>query len=98
MGCTGAQALVAWSLQRSVGEAGFSMVAEEDSEDLRGEGGAAMTKRITQLVNQTLKAEADGGPLTEEDILKLIDAGGSPGGSVVCTPLGNAYLQARGLC
>lgn len=31
----GAQALVAWSLQNSFGAAGFQMVAEEDSADLR---------------------------------------------------------------
>ena len=33
--CTGAQALVAWSLQRSFGEGELSLVAEEASNDLR---------------------------------------------------------------
>lgn len=47
----------------------------------REEGGAAMATRITQLVNVTLQAElGQGGPLTEEQVLELIDTGASPGG------------------
>lgn len=58
------------------------MVAEEDSADLRAEGGAAMTTRITELVNFTLASEMEQDTaLTEEQVLNLIDAGASEGGS-----------------
>ena len=108
----GAQALVAFSLTRNLGgggsaaaaaapgssPSGFSMVAEEDSADLRdpAKNGPAMTRRITQLVNEVLRDEkliaggdgdgdGDGDghlppPLSAEDVLSLIDLGNSPGG------------------
>jgi len=77
----GAQVVVAWCLRRAFPDTPLQMVAEEDSVDLREEGGAAMATRITQLVNVTLQAElGQGGPLTEEQVLELIDTGASPGG------------------
>ncbi|GBG72030.1 hypothetical protein CBR_g10965 [Chara braunii] len=88
----GSQALVSWALQTALppGET-LSLVAEEDSEDLRTESGAAMLQRITQLVNEAIKAE-DGaqpapGPLTPEDVATAIDRGLSNGG-----PLGRHWV------
>ncbi|GLC46765.1 hypothetical protein PLESTB_001488000 [Pleodorina starrii] len=79
----GAQVLVAWSLQRSDPSCRLSMVAEEDSAELRRPAGRSMLERITQLVNSVLaEAEPGLGPaaLTPEEVLELIDLGGSPGG------------------
>ncbi|BDA45281.1 SAL1 phosphatase [Coccomyxa sp. Obi] len=78
----GAQVLVAWSLQRSLPNKPFSMVAEEDSADLRHPEGAPMAKRITAMVNEVLAVEEPGSKaMTEDDVLALIDTGGSEGGS-----------------
>ena len=91
----GAQALVAFSLTRnskllagSSTALPFSMVAEEDSADLRdpSKNGPAMTARITQLVNEVLRDEKlisgdESPPLSTEEILSLIDLGNSAGGS-----------------
>ncbi|EIE20057.1 3',5'-bisphosphate nucleotidase [Coccomyxa subellipsoidea C-169] len=78
----GAQALVAWSLQRSLPNQPFSMVAEEDSVDLRQPEGAGMAARITAMVNEVVSQEEPGSqPLSEADVLGLIDTGGSEGGS-----------------
>jgi 3'(2'), 5'-bisphosphate nucleotidase/inositol polyphosphate 1-phosphatase len=77
----GAQVLVAWSLRRALPSQRFSLVAEEDSADLRAPSGAAMLRRITDLVNATL-AEAEGAPpLTPDEVLALVDTGGSEGGA-----------------
>lgn len=94
----GAQALVAFSLTRGLlggspaSSSPFSMVAEEDSADLRdpAKNGLAMTERITELVNEVLRDEKlisdDAGstnsrkPLSAEEVLSLIDLGNSPGG------------------
>ena len=70
----GAQALVAFSLTKtspSKTASSFSMVAEEDSADLRdpSKNGPAMTLRITQLVNEVLRDE------------KLIRGGGGDDGN-----------------
>jgi len=51
------------------------MVAEEDSEDLRRDGSAAMRERVAALVNGVT-----GAGLTTEEVLSLIDLGASPGG------------------
>ena len=78
----GAQVLTSWSLQRSLPGVEFKMVAEEDSDDLRAPEGAAMLRRITDLVNYTLaECEKDAPLLTPEDVIELIDAGRSDGGS-----------------
>ncbi|XP_022861360.1 3'(2'),5'-bisphosphate nucleotidase-like [Olea europaea var. sylvestris] len=60
----------------------FSLVAEEDSEDLRKEEAQGTLKRITELVNETLASDgmADMMPLSEEDVLVAIDSGKSEGG------------------
>ncbi|PNH10282.1 SAL1 phosphatase, partial [Tetrabaena socialis] len=56
------------------------MVAEEDSAELRSPGGRAMLERITQLINSVVGAEEPGAALTPEEVLALIDLGGSQGG------------------
>ncbi len=76
----GAQALVAWSLQRTLPHQKLSMIAEEDSVDLTAPEGAAMLRRITDLVNETLADEPDAATLTTEEVVALIDQGNSEGG------------------
>lgn len=51
-----------------------------------------MAKRITAMVNEVLAEEEPGTKaLTEDDVLALIDTGGSEGGPQVC--LGCLYLS-----
>lgn len=77
----GAQALTSWSLLRSLPDLEFKMIAEEDSDDLKTPEGAAMLRRITDLVNHTLsECEEDAPLLTPDDVIDLIDAGRSDGG------------------
>lgn len=78
----GSQALVSWTLEREFPSNLFSMVAEEDADDLRGEDGLEMLLRITDLVNETIVAEGvfNGAPLSKEDVLEAIDRGKSGGG------------------
>ncbi|DBA77012.1 TPA: hypothetical protein ACH3X1_009602 [Trebouxia sp. C0004] len=76
----GSQALVAYSLQSSLPSMQFSMVAEEDSADLRSQDSQAMADRITDEVNSILRQE-DGAPqLSKQAVLDLIDQGASQGG------------------
>uniref|UniRef100_A0A0D9XXI7 3'(2'),5'-bisphosphate nucleotidase n=1 Tax=Leersia perrieri TaxID=77586 RepID=A0A0D9XXI7_9ORYZ len=60
----------------------FSLVAEEDSEELRKEGAEEILENITELVNETI---ADDGSysiyFSKEGILSAIDDGKSEGGS-----------------
>lgn len=70
------QAVVAWSLQASFPDTPLSLVAEEDSDDLRDPSQAAMLRRITELFNRTV-----GVSLSEEEVAALIDLGSSRGGS-----------------
>ncbi|KAL2343621.1 hypothetical protein Fmac_004906 [Flemingia macrophylla] len=80
----GSQALVSLILERELPSETFSLVAEEDSGDLRKESGQDTLKRITELVNDTLTGEGLNGfsSLTTNDVLKAIDNGKSDGGSV----------------
>ncbi|XP_045826864.1 SAL1 phosphatase [Trifolium pratense] len=80
----GSQALVSLMLQRELPSEQFSLVAEEDSGDLRKESGQDTLKRITELVNDTLANEQSHSfsTLTTDDVLKAIDNGKSEGGSV----------------
>jgi 3'(2'), 5'-bisphosphate nucleotidase / inositol polyphosphate 1-phosphatase len=79
----GAQALVAWSLQRSLPDLPYSMVGEEDAAELRTPEGEPMLHRITELVNNTLfEAGLSDTRLSPTDIVDLIDAGYSEGGPV----------------
>lgn len=77
----GAQAIVAWILQRESGSAP-SMVAEEDSASLTAPEGRAMLERITLLVNSIIQEEDPTANLSPEDVVGLIDLGGSSGGKI----------------
>ncbi|KAJ4951109.1 hypothetical protein NE237_027941 [Protea cynaroides] len=78
----GSQALVSFVLERELHSESFSVVAEEDSEDLRKDSGREMLERITKLVNETLTCDEtyNVNPLSAEDVLKAIDSGKSEGG------------------
>ncbi|KAL8045093.1 hypothetical protein ABFX02_08G090000 [Erythranthe guttata] len=78
----GSQALVSLVLGKELPSFPFSLVAEEDSEDLRKEESRETLHRITELVNETLASDgtSDISPLSEEDVLKAIDCGKSDGG------------------
>ncbi|KHN28944.1 SAL1 phosphatase [Glycine soja] len=80
----GSQALVSFILERELPSEPFSLVAEEDSGDLRKESGQDTLKRITELVNDTLASEGSNSfsTLTTDDVLAAIDGGKSEGGSV----------------
>ncbi|KAK4353539.1 hypothetical protein RND71_025733 [Anisodus tanguticus] len=78
----GSQAVVSVVLQKELDSASFSLVAEEDSGDLRKEEGKETLQRIMKLVNETLASDGTYGnaPLSEEDVLAAIDSGRSEGG------------------
>ncbi|XVF58797.1 hypothetical protein PTKIN_Ptkin07bG0095400 [Pterospermum kingtungense] len=77
----GSQAVVSFVLQQEFpGE--FSLVAEEDSKDLRQDGAQEIVDRITKLVNDSLTSDGSYSvTLSTEDVLKAIDSGKSEGGS-----------------
>ncbi|KAL0449837.1 UNVERIFIED_CONTAM: SAL1 phosphatase [Sesamum latifolium] len=79
----GSQALISFILEKEFPSVPFSLVAEEDSGDLRKEESGETLHRITELVNETLATDGmnDISPLSEEDVLKAIDNGKSEGGS-----------------
>ncbi|KAH8502662.1 hypothetical protein H0E87_014097 [Populus deltoides] len=79
----GSQALVSYALQRELPSEQFSLVAEEDSEDLLKDGGQETLERITKLVNDILASDGSYSDctLSTEDIVKAIDCGKSEGGS-----------------
>lgn len=77
----GAQAVVTWSLSRSLPGSNIAMVAEEDSADLRAPEGAAMAARITALVNSVIMQAEPTVSLSVPEVLEIIDRGGSPGGA-----------------
>ncbi|KAJ7969438.1 SAL1 phosphatase-like [Quillaja saponaria] len=70
-------------LERELPSQQLSLVAEEDSGDLRKASGQESLKRITELMNDTLANDGSfsSSTLTTEDILRAIDAGKSEGGS-----------------
>ncbi|KAM3207404.1 hypothetical protein ACQJBY_062564 [Aegilops geniculata] len=77
----GSQVLVSLVLNMEVTSASFSMVAEEDSEDLRKDGAEEILERITDLVNKTLAEDGSYDiVLSKEAILSAIDTGKSEGG------------------
>ncbi|KAA8531083.1 hypothetical protein F0562_005792 [Nyssa sinensis] len=79
----GSQAIVSFVLERELSSETFSLVAEEDSGDLRKEGAQETLERITKLVNDTLASDGtyNVSPLSSEDVLVAIDSGKSEGGS-----------------
>lgn len=81
----GSQALVTIILEKELPSMPFSLVAEEDSHDLRSQESGETLRRITELVNETLlSTDHDDGksalPLSEEEVLVTIDKGKSEGG------------------
>ncbi|KAG9129234.1 hypothetical protein Leryth_006496, partial [Lithospermum erythrorhizon] len=79
----GSQVLVSFVLQKELSSESFSMVAEEDSGDLRKEESSETLRRITELVNDTLATDGSESinALSQEDVLSFIDSGKSDGGS-----------------
>ncbi|GFY80197.1 SAL1 phosphatase-like protein [Actinidia rufa] len=78
----GSQAVVSFVLERELPSEPFSLVAEEDSGDLRKEETQETLHRITKLVNDTLASEGtySATTLSAEDVLAAIDSGKSEGG------------------
>ncbi|XP_020246474.1 SAL1 phosphatase-like isoform X2 [Asparagus officinalis] len=77
----GSQALVSLVLRKELSSDSFSLVAEEDSGDLRKDGAKETLKRITKLVNDTLSADGTYDiSLSDDDVLDAIDSGKSEGG------------------
>ncbi|GFY94192.1 SAL1 phosphatase-like protein [Actinidia rufa] len=76
------QAVVSFVLERELPSESFSLVAEEDSGDLRKEETQETLHRITKLVNETLASEGtySATSLSAEDVLAAIDSGKSEGG------------------
>ncbi|KAH7520899.1 hypothetical protein FEM48_Zijuj08G0194700 [Ziziphus jujuba var. spinosa] len=79
----GSQALVSFVLERELPTESFSLVAEEDSGDLRKDDAQETLQRITALINDTLASDGSYtvSSLTTEDVLRAIDSGKSEGGS-----------------
>ncbi|KAJ9566858.1 hypothetical protein OSB04_002824 [Centaurea solstitialis] len=80
----GSQVLVSFVLQRELPSHAFSLVAEEDSGDLRKEESQETLRRITKLVNDTIANDGtyNVSPLSEADVLTIIDCGTSEGGAI----------------
>uniref|UniRef100_A0A2P2JQZ4 3'(2'),5'-bisphosphate nucleotidase n=1 Tax=Rhizophora mucronata TaxID=61149 RepID=A0A2P2JQZ4_RHIMU len=79
----GSQVLVSYVLQKEIPSEPFSLVAEEDSGDLREDAAKETLERITKLVNDTLASDGSYAvsTLSSEDVLRAIDSGKSEGGS-----------------
>lgn len=73
----GSQAVVSYVLEQELSTEPFSMVAEEDSGDLRKDDSREILDRITLVVNDTIATEKT---LSSEDVLTAIDKGRSEGG------------------
>lgn len=78
----GSQALVSLVLKRELSSEPFSLVAEEDSRDLRQGNAKGTLDRLTELVNDTIANDGtyNLSPLSPEDVLTAIDSGKSEGG------------------
>ncbi|XP_042025399.1 SAL1 phosphatase-like [Salvia splendens] len=78
----GSQAIVSLILEKELTAIPLSLVAEEDSGDLRKEESRETLHRITELVNDTFASDGtiNISPVSEEDVLKAIDTGKSEGG------------------
>ncbi|WVZ88768.1 hypothetical protein U9M48_035244 [Paspalum notatum var. saurae] len=76
----GSQILVSLALKMEV-SGPFSLVAEEDSEELRKDGAEEILEEITDLVNETIIDDGSYSiSFTKEGILSAIDDGKSKGG------------------
>lgn len=73
-----AQAVVSLALAASA--PGVGLVAEESASDMRGAGGATLRRRVTEMVNETLRDEF-GRDFSEEEVMEAIDRGQTEGGA-----------------
>ncbi|KAL6641775.1 hypothetical protein ACP70R_019956 [Stipagrostis hirtigluma subsp. patula] len=77
----GSQVLVSLVLKKELPSHLFSMVAEEDSRDLRTDAAQEILEHITNLVNETIMNDGSYNiSLSKEDVLTAIDSGKSEGG------------------
>ncbi|TVU51096.1 hypothetical protein EJB05_02503, partial [Eragrostis curvula] len=77
----GSQVLVSLALKMGLPSHSFSMVAEEDSKDLRNDGAQEILDHITNLVNETIVSDGSYEvSLSKDDVLTAIDGGKSEGG------------------
>ncbi|CAD6268125.1 unnamed protein product [Miscanthus lutarioriparius] len=77
----GSQVLVCLVLKKELPAHSFSIVAEEDSKDLREDGAQEILEHITTLVNETIVNDGSYNmSLSKEDVLAAIDGGKSEGG------------------
>ncbi|CAN6335739.1 unnamed protein product [Urochloa humidicola] len=77
----GSQVLVSLVLKKELPSHSFSMVAEEDSEDLRKDDAQQILEHITSLVNETIaNDDSYNMSLSKEDVLAVLDGGKSEGG------------------
>ncbi|KAI3984061.1 hypothetical protein MKX01_035188 [Papaver californicum] len=83
----GSQALVSYVLEKELPSESFSLVAEEDSGDLRNDGSQEVLQRIRELMNDTLASDGESKVWSAEDVLTAIDSGKSEGG-----PLGRHWV------
>ncbi|CAL4903896.1 unnamed protein product [Urochloa decumbens] len=77
----GSQVLISLVLKKELPSHSFSMVAEEDSEDLRKDDAQQILEHITSLVNETIaNDDSYNMSLSKEDVLAALDGGKSEGG------------------
>ncbi|CAL4896621.1 unnamed protein product [Urochloa decumbens] len=77
----GSQVLISLVLKKELLSHSFSMVAEEDSEDLRKDDAQQILEHITSLVNETIaNDDSYNMSLSKEDVLAALDGGKSEGG------------------
>ncbi|CAN8264461.1 unnamed protein product [Cochlearia groenlandica] len=98
----GSQAVVSLVLERELKKEPVSLVAEEDSGELRKVAAETVLARITELVKDTLATDesyADS-PLSSDDVLNAIDQGKSEGGPKgrhwILDPIGGTRGFIRG--
>ncbi|XP_010546328.1 PREDICTED: probable SAL3 phosphatase [Tarenaya hassleriana] len=98
----GSQAIVNLVLEKELHPEPLSLVAEEDSADLRKIGAESVLARITELVKDTLATDESCGasPLSSDDVLSAIDRGKSEGGPKgrhwILDPIGGTRGFIRG--
>ncbi|CAF2087822.1 BnaA06g23130D [Brassica napus] len=98
----GSQAVVSIVLERELKNEPVSLVAEEDSAELRKVAAETVLARITELVKDTLATDESyaASPLSSDDVLTAIDSGKSEGGPKgrhwVLDPIGGTRGFIRG--
>ncbi|XP_010484168.1 PREDICTED: probable SAL3 phosphatase [Camelina sativa] len=98
----GSQAVVSLVLERELKNEPVSLVAEEDSGELRKIAAENVLARITELVKDTLASDESyaASPLSSDDVLNAIDRGKSEGGPKgrhwILDPIGGTRGFIRG--